>query len=375
MADSRFLEPDLDFIAELKANGAKTMKKCFQCATCSVVCNVTPEEKPFPRKEMIWAQWGLKDKLIYNPDVWLCHQCGDCTTHCPRGAKPMDVLASIRNISYKKLAVPSFLGKMLSSSAFLLPLFALPIVILLVVLSATQGISLPEGEVVYSKLFPVHIIDSIFIPVAVFAGLTAFLSVMKFWKGMKEHSKVESSLNVTGAVVDVVKDIFTHKQFGECTVNKPRFLGHLATFYGFLALFITTNLVMAVLYLFGVETPLPLGHPIKWLGNAGAIATFVGVTWIIARRLSSEEDTGISSYQDWTFIVALYMTVVTGILSEVARLAGIAVAAYPIYFIHLVFVFFLLAYLPFSKFSHMVYRATAMVFARAMNRRKKGLTS
>ena len=94
MADAYVIEPDIGFINEVKGLGGGDLKKCFQCATCSVACPISPDNKPFPRKEMIAASWGLKEKLVGNGDVWLCHNCGDCTTLCPRGAKPGDVLAS-----------------------------------------------------------------------------------------------------------------------------------------------------------------------------------------------------------------------------------------------------------------------------------------
>ena len=129
MAESRLVEADVEFVKQLKKMGGDTLKKCYQCATCSVVCPISPDEQPFPRKEMIAAQWGLKDRLVGNMDVWLCHYCNDCSTYCPRGAKPGDVLNAVRAMTISEYAWPACLGRIVPDPRYWWLLLAIPVAI------------------------------------------------------------------------------------------------------------------------------------------------------------------------------------------------------------------------------------------------------
>jgi len=113
-----------------------------------------------------------------------------------------------------------------------------------------------------------------------------------------------------------------------------------------------------------------------------ALLLLAGILQVITNRRKNAEKAGGGSYFDWLFIGIITSIVVTGILSEVLRLADIGtedglrladmrMLAYPTYFIHLVSVFFLFAYAPFSKMAHMVYRTTALVFAKYSGREEK----
>tara|TARA_B100000315_G_scaffold69494_1_gene63271 strand:+ start:8092 stop:9222 length:1131 start_codon:yes stop_codon:yes gene_type:complete len=371
MSDIKYIEPDLDFVTSIKKSGGESLQKCYQCASCSVICNVSPDNAPFPRKEMIWAQWGLKERLLKNPDIWLCYQCNDCSIYCPRSAKPSDVLAAIRNLSFKEYAFPSFFGKALSDLKYLPLLFAIPVIILLFTVFLVNGFSFPIGEIVFSKFLPIKAIDFVFIPVAIFAGISVSAGILKFWKALNENNNSKNSAsggNILKSIFLTIIEILKHDSFKKCEANKKRFTSHLLIFFGFLGLFATTNLVLVLLYLFGIETPLPLNNPVKILGNVSALAAFIGCSLIIFKRLTDLENTGNSTYFDWTFINVLFGTVITGILAQLFRLGDLAVVAYSTYFIHLVFVFFLLAYAPFSKFAHIFYRTVAIVYSKYSNR-------
>lgn len=379
--------PDLQFVNAIVKGGGESLKKCYQCATCSVVCNLTPADKPFPRKEMINAQWGLKYKLFGNPDIWLCHQCSDCTAYCPRGAKPGEVLNAVRKLSIENYAVPKFLGKAVGSPGALIPLLAIPTVIFLVILAGLGHLNLASirneaGEIAYSALLPSLYIDGVFVPVFLFAVVSLLIGVTRYWKDMVQAAGVKPKGSIGSAISATIGEILTHKRFEKCNVTISRKLAHMLVFFSFIGLAITT--AWAIMYLYGPpimkfmgmepfgwmlgESPYPLTDPLKWLANISAIMLLVGIFMVINNRKKNEEKAGKGGYYDWLFIYIVFAVMATGIFSEVVRLADIAALAYVIYFAHLVVVFFLFAYAPFSKMAHMLYRATAMVFAKATER-------
>jgi quinone-modifying oxidoreductase subunit QmoC len=376
MPQATLVEPDLQFIKEIKAYGGETLKKCFQCATCSVVCNLSPEERPFPRKEMIWSQWGLRDKLAHDPDVWLCHQCSDCSKYCPRGAKPGDVLAALRHIFVLRNAFPRFVARMVGDPKFLPVVFAIPVILLLLLMSASGTLHLPEGEIIYRKFIPQWpVVDVLFPLTALWAVVCSVVGVRRLWAGFRGNfppEKVPENLSSSDfflrQTLPTILDILKHNKFKECVVNRARYLAHLNILWGFILLAITTACVAAGVYIFGQQTPYSLGNPIKWIGNIGAIILIVGASLAVRHRLSGDKDVGKTTYFDWLFLLVVLFTGITGLLTEVLRLADIPGVAYPLYFTHLTFVWFLFAYLPFSKFAHLLYRTTALVYARTVGR-------
>lgn len=361
------ISPDLNFVRDIIASGGDDLKKCYQCATCTVVCDMTPGDRPFPRKEMLYAQWGLKDKLMGNPDVWLCHQCSDCTAYCPRGAKPGEVLGAIRKMSIKNYSAPGFLAEMVSDSKYFLPLLALPVVIFLAILAKEGNLSaFPAGEIVFSKFVPIHFIDPIFTAAAIFAAVSFFFGVKKHWADMSVNASPKG--DVVATLKETVMEIIAHSRFKKCNVTKERSFAHLLVFYSFIGLAITTSWAVFYLYIMKRPSPYPLYDPLKILGNVSALALITGITLVLTNRMKNKEKAGSGSYFDWLFIIVIYVVAASGILSEVLRLADVAALAYPMYFIHLCFIFFLFFYAPFSKMAHMVYRTTAMVFARQTGR-------
>jgi quinone-modifying oxidoreductase subunit QmoC len=78
----------------------------------------------------------------------------------------------------------------------------------------------------------------------------------------------------------------------------------------------------------------------------------------------------MGSYFDWIFLAIVIGVGATGMLSWKLRLDNVS-AGYIVYYFHLVFIWSLFAYAPYSKFAHLFYRTTAMVFTKYTGRDKK----
>jgi quinone-modifying oxidoreductase subunit QmoC len=367
MASTTALHPSSEFRRALLEGGGGTATQCYQCATCSSVCRLSPQGAPFPRRQMLWAQWGLSNRLAADPAVWLCHQCNDCSERCPRGARPGDVLQVVRSLAVEALAFPSVLGRLVARARTTWPLLVgVPILFWVVLLLALGRLHVPPDFHAYEQVVPHWLIYAVFFPMAGFVILASTIGGRRLWRALGEG--VSRSGSFVAHLLPVTLEIATHKRFGECGSAGYRRAGHLALFWGFVGAAATSGLLIIAIYIQGEATPLALGHPYKVLGNLSAVLLLLGGGILVANRLTTNQGTSASTAFDWYFSGVVVLVIVTGVAAEVARLlAGdgtSAALAVGVYVVHLGAVSTLFLTFPYSKFAHLVYRSLAMVHER-----------
>lgn len=376
MASLGFIEPDLDFIAQVNLESGVNLKKCYQCATCSVACTMSHDDQPFPRKEMIHASWGLKDRLLANPDIWLCYNCGDCSTLCPRDARPGDVLSTLRKMSIWEYSKPAAMHKLFNDSRKLPWLFIIPALIIITMGLVTGLMDLsPGGErIVFAHFFPVLLIEVIFIPLSLGVALVFFLGVRRFLKDMQAtYARVGKA--ATGPIdfkrffitlITQLPAIIKHERFSTCSENKDRKISHMMVAISFTNLAFVAGAFVFALYVLNSHGPYDQINPVKILANVSGIALIAGSLLMIRERRANARQT--NGYFDWYLLGLALFLGITGMLTQMLRLADISWAAYPMYFIHLLFAFNLVAFLPYTKLAHLVYRTVAIAFYHYANK-------
>ncbi|MEM0073707.1 MAG: quinone-interacting membrane-bound oxidoreductase complex subunit QmoC [Thermoplasmatales archaeon] len=354
---------DSSFVRDVIKFGGSDLKICMQCSVCTVACPLSPDVNPFPRKEMIWSQWGLKDQLLKDADIWMCHECGDCSKECPRNAKPGSVMTALRNVVITHYSWPSFLGKAFREKWFI-PIFTLIPIALFFLVYYTFNLSIPNsGPIYYSSFIPFNLVDYAGIAVGLFAIFSLGYGSWRYYGTLKEDRKGE--IPFLKAALITLKIFLLHSNFNRCESNHSRYYSHILVFYGFIALLLATFVGAIEIHLFGFSHLL-IGEPQNIIGNIGLIIIFPGIVIAISNRISKKIPK-VETYFDWYFIILLSLIVITGFSLEILRLMN-DIIAYYVYASHLILVFMLIAYAPYSKFAHVFYRFIALTYLTSIGR-------
>ncbi len=377
------IKTDNELISYIKNVGESNFKKCFQCGTCSAVCPLSTEDRPFPRKEMIWAGWGLKERLAGDLNPWLCYYCGECSKNCPRKAEPGELMMSLRRFlisSYDWTGISKLLYKSKYAEYIALFIVALVVFIEWVVLF---GLS-PAGGASLNQVVSPEKIDYFFDwPMTVFLAvvLTSFIYNMYNKTVLSDKSiKIPIKLYFTEGW-SLIFNFFTQYRYAKCDDGREPFykkliegkynfwLTHLFLMISYVALFVG---IVFFLDWFQRENSLPVLHVVLFDYFASIGLIFGTVYFVIKRFTKKIERSKFSHHTDWMFVILLFLTGLTGVILRAA-----IVYKYPVpwmfylYLIHLLILFpMLIIEVPFSKWSHLAYRPMGIYFANLKEKAK-----
>jgi nitrate reductase gamma subunit len=145
---------------------------------------------------------------------------------------------------------------------------------------------------------------------------------------------------------------------------RQKWLVHAATMWGFLGLLAATALDYAT-DLLGIKatgTPVPIWSPIRLLGTLAGLLLVYGTSVSIVRRLSkADRATEHSTAADWSFLVMMWLSGVTGFALELALyLPAVPIWGYWMLLGHVTVAMEMMLLLPFTKFAHVIYRTVAL---------------
>ncbi|MFB2877042.1 4Fe-4S dicluster domain-containing protein [Floridanema aerugineum] len=93
-----------EFLDKVIAEGGEgaAIASCMQCGTCSGGCTNIDRMDMSPRTLVLMVQRGEWEKVIKSNSLWLCTSCYTCTSRCPRGVRPSDVIEAVKAIAIRQ---------------------------------------------------------------------------------------------------------------------------------------------------------------------------------------------------------------------------------------------------------------------------------
>jgi ferredoxin len=374
-----------EFIEELRQYGEFSVQNCFSCGHCTAVCNLVHPGESFPRRVIRYAQLGLRDRLAATKAVWSCYYCGDCTLACPREATPGQLMDAARRYFIVHWDVTTLSRRFYTSPRFMWTFMTVMAVVLGILFLGTGG-EVESKRLALFEFMSYDFLHYLGIVVMALVGLVMMINVgniaLHVVKVLPKTPGTGPVLWVKDAVLackDILDDMTIQSRFAKCRGDEseaslPWYLSrrviHLSIMWGFL------GLLGATTFAFLFKEPgsyVPLYYPSRLLGTVAGIPVLYGTSvalWLRRKRRggASFERTMLS---DWLFLWLLWVTTVTGYMTEVAvYLPRGSFLGYTIFLIHVILAIELILILPFTKFSHVIYRPAALYIHALWLRRR-----
>jgi ferredoxin len=375
---------DPTLLSKLERFGMENAGACFNCGHCTATCSLTDTNDAFPRRAIQYAQLGLREKLEASVEPWLCYYCGDCTQHCPRQVDPAAQMMAFRRYLTAAYDWTGLASRFYTSKAWevgAIVAVALLVVALFVVPHALNPGHVPT-ELAVNPDGTTYVALNTFAPVRwvhlgdwILVGLLGALLLCNLFRMYRKILGGEQGLRIRPVLFvreawRLLVHFVTQRRFADCDRDlRPFWAAHLLLMSGYVIMF---SLVVLLLPEFQIDA-----EGINWttyLGYYATLALLAGCVFFAAGRLRKKDEVHKRShFTDWTFLILLSLTVLTGIAGHVFRYyLQWPLTTYAVYVVHLaVAVPMLLVEVPFGKWAHLVYRPFAIYFAalRATARR------
>jgi nitrate reductase gamma subunit len=198
--------------------------------------------------------------------------------------------------------------------------------------------------------------------VILLAVVSGIIFALYRWRGILSERLSAYSLpsrsNAKILALSLTVDILYQKSIADC--SRARWFAHMAMFWGFLGLAVTTTLD-AILN--PTAAPLPLSSPVRILGNISGVFFVGGVSYSLFRRFTPSVRSNSTS-GDLIFLSMLLLAGLSGFVTEAFSSLNLVYADSYSYWIHLILVAGLLVSAPFTKFVHAIGRPILLLIRR-----------
>jgi len=365
------VQSDPTLLADIRRYGKFDADGCYQCGSCTISCDLVSDSASFPRKSIRYSLLGLREPLLGNLEPWICHDCGDCSTVCPRHAEPRISMATLRRFLSGQYERSGLAAKLLTSRAWYFgalgaaALGTLVLIICFHVFYIGMPLSNMTTAMGLEHMFPVMRYYTL--AVILFPLLLLLSRVFRVWR-LTMHGQ-QPAIPFVAYVEEgwwYIYESATQSLMRKCP-HKGRWLGHCILATG-------TTIMLAIkifaLRWFQTDNIYSWYNPQRTVGYLATAFIVYGIGDILIGRVKAKEEIYKETRaEDMVFPVLLVLTACTGIGTHIFRYTGFGLCAIYTYALHvIVATSMLVVEMPFGKAAHMIYRPLALYFQAVKER-------